>query len=170
MSVRCYLSVCLEQNANDLHMVSLSPCCNLLLHSNAKWFKFWWWLKLALHDANTDTNFLARILADSPNTTTSPRKSSQDVSKGVSVVKCGLISSPTCPQGCLRGSRCRITWHRLPREEDPRWHVQHAQLKLFPLQAERNIDMLTTILVRMSCRCRHHEMRAIPRLSWTTGS
>ena len=45
-------------------------------------------VKLAFHDADTDTDtdFLARILADSPNTSTSPRKSSR---------------------GCWRGCRCR---------------------------------------------------------------
>jgi len=31
-------------------------------------------VKLAFHDADTDTDFLARILADSPDTPTSPRK------------------------------------------------------------------------------------------------
>jgi len=42
-------------------------------------------IKLAFHDADTDTDFLGRILADSPDTPTSPRKSSRGVGEDVGV-------------------------------------------------------------------------------------
>jgi len=58
-------------------------------------------LKLELHDANTDTDFLARILADSPDTPT-PRENPRE---DVSAVKCGLISSPPSPRGSSREYR-----------------------------------------------------------------
>jgi len=41
--------------------------------------------------------------------------------------------------------------HRTPRE-DPRRHLRHARLKLFLWQAERHVDILGTIVERMSAR------------------
>jgi len=66
-------------------------------------------LKLAFHDADTDTDFLARIPADSLTHRHIRENPCEDVGEDVGVVKYGVISSPTSQQGSWRGSRVSVS-------------------------------------------------------------
>jgi len=73
--------------------------------------------KLAFHDADTDTDFLARILADSPDTPTSPRKSSRECRRGCRCRKMrpdflADFLARISPRVFSRGSRCRCACQR----------------------------------------------------------